>query len=131
MPGQLITDSEFVALQELAQQALGGACQIERATSIATPSGGRIPTWANLGSPVPYALTLPSTPSERQLADQVAPQTLKVMLLPAGTIVQQETDRLSLDTGEIYHVIGPSDPTTYEVLRRVSVVLAPLQGTPS
>ena len=130
MPGQLITDIEFAGLQDLALMALGGACQIQRSAPTPTASGGQNKNYSTINTQ-PYALALPTTPTELHIAQELAPKTVKVIMLPANTDVKKETDQLLLDTGDLYHIVADLEPVTYEMLRRVSVVLSPLQGRPS
>jgi hypothetical protein len=76
-------------------------------------------------SAVPCAIVGPGT-DEKDVADEVTGAVLKTVLLPRNTDVRSP-DRLIIN-GITYRIFDVKDPSTFEVLRRVTVTRFPQRG---
>jgi hypothetical protein len=124
----LFTDTDLQGFSDLAQDlALKDTCDILRETDGADDgSGGNTPTWPAALTAIPCLVVDGGRkPQEQILAMKLVGKVMKTIMLPRQTDVKN-TDRISVTSGNslntaIYHVVEPEDPTTYEVLRRVTV----------
>jgi hypothetical protein len=124
----LFTDTDLQGFSDLAQDlALKDTCDILRETDGADDnSGGNSPTWPAALTGIPCLVVDGGRkPAEQLLAQKLVGKVMKTISLPRQTDVRG-TDRISVTSGNsfntaIYHIIDVEDPTTYEVLRRVSV----------
>jgi hypothetical protein len=85
--------------------------------------------WVTVTSPdmsaVPCAIVGPAQ-DEKDVANEVTGAVLKTVLMPRNTDVRSP-DRLLIN-GITYRVYDVKDPSTFEVLRRVTVTRFPQRG---
>ncbi len=115
------------ALQRLGsmveEQFMTDDCTILREQKVQRPSGGMDTTYIPQTPLSKCALLDAGTPARNPQMTFVAGQPggviVKLLLLPRRTTVL-DTDRFTVK-GITYEAIGPFDPTTFEVTRRVLV----------
>lgn len=117
----LFTDADLADFGALAVDlALKDDCEILRETSESTDAGG-----GSSGSETTFAtvkcavIDSGQSPTEQVMAQQLEGRVIKQILLPRLTAIRK-SDILRV-SGTRYHIIDSLDPTSYEVLRRVSV----------
>lgn len=123
----IFTDDDLQGFSDLAQDlALKDTCDILRETDGADDgSGGNTPSYSAALTAIPCLVVDGGRkPQEQLLAQRFIGKVMKTIMLPRQTDVRS-TDRISVTSGNafntaIYHVVEPEDPTTYEVLRRVT-----------
>lgn len=124
----IISDADLQGFSDLAVLlAFKDTCDILRETDGADDgSGGNLPSWPIAYTGIPCLVVDGGRkPAEALLAQRFVGKVMKTISLPRQTDVKG-TDRISVTSGNsfntaIYHIIDVEDPTTYEVLRRVSV----------
>lgn len=118
----LFTDADLDAFGALAESlALKDDCDILRAPLTNDASGGGMTRGAYVVVATVKGALIDGgmSPRRKQIAGQDVANTPKLILLPRQTDVRL-LDRLGM-LGQVYEIIDLYDPTTYEVLRRVSV----------
>ena len=117
----IFEDSDLDDFADLAEElALKDDCDILRATEINNLSGGgRTRGGYDVIATVKAALIDGRPPQKRVIAGQNVADLTQKILLRRGTDIRPE-DRLGM-LGQVYEIIDLDDPTSYEVLRRISV----------
>jgi hypothetical protein len=117
----LLSEEDLASFGELAVElAMKDTCEILRTSTASTDAGGGGTSSEEIADTVPCALLDTGlSPGEQLTAEQLEAKVYKLVLLPRLTNVR-ESDTLRI-VGQRYHVIAVSDPTSYEVIRRVSV----------
>lgn len=117
----LISEEDLATFGELADELLlKDSCEILRSTGTTTDPGGGSTSSEQVVDTSPCALLDTGlSPGEQLSAEQLESRVIKLVMLPRLRDVRK-SDTLRIN-GLRYHVIAVSDPTSYEVLRRVSV----------
>jgi hypothetical protein len=117
----LVSDTDLASFGDLAEELLlKDSCEILRAGTASTDPGGGGTSSEQVVDTSPCALLDTGlSPGEQLSAEQLESRVIKQVMLPRLRDVRK-SDTLRIG-GVRYHVIAVSDPTTYEVLRRVSV----------
>jgi hypothetical protein len=116
----LFSDADLDGFSALAVElALKDDCDILEEVSTPDGQGGQGEPTDQVVATVKCAVIDASRVEEYMLAQKVSDKVFETILLPRGTQVSI-SNRLRV-AGQTYHIEGVNDPTTYEVLRRVSV----------
>ena len=119
----IVSSTELQTLSDwLTPAILTDSCAIQRENT-----AGGTSTWQTVTglASVPCAIVGPNM-DEKDVANEVTGAVLKRVLMPRGTDVRSP-DRLLIG-GVTYRVYDIKEPSTYEVLRRVTVTRFPQRG---
>ncbi|MBA2678279.1 MAG: head-tail adaptor protein [Ktedonobacteraceae bacterium] len=119
----IFTDGDLADFATLAGDlVLKDSCEVLRATKVSDGQGGTTTVWQTvmtvLGAVVDAGSSAGSV-QEIVRGQQVTARLRKTILLPRGTAVKGD-DRIRA-LGVTYEIVDLQDPSSYEVLRRVSV----------
>ncbi len=123
----IFTDADLAGYGQVIQDlVMSDTCDVLRATSTQDTQGGKTGvTWPILSTVPCVLVNVQRAPKELVDDTQLVSAVIKIAMLPRHTDVKTQ-DRLRI-AGVVHRVIAPLDPVTYEVVRRVYVVLDELE----
>lgn len=120
----MLPSAELAQLRTETERSFPDTCHILRRVMVDDGQGGQYEGEPQLIGPIRCRFS-PSglTPTERLIAERVAPDHVWIATLPAGTEVRG-SDQIKYE-GRVYEVVAAQAPRSWELARRVLVKVSP------